>query len=332
MNRRRTIVSLALITLLIAFEQANSAPPPDRTGKPPQMRFPAFDARNLIVETDVEYGRAGQRVLKLDVIRPVQPSAKQLPAIVWIHGGGWAKGDKSSGRSRVGPFVASGNFVGFSVGYRLSGEAIWPAQIHDCKAAIRWLRANAERYGVDPERIGVWGSSAGGHLVNMLGVSGGIRDLEGECGTPGQSSRVRCVVSFCGPTEFLAAKRVQGGREPSAVSALLGGPLDEKKAEARQASPVTYVSAEAPPFLLVHGTADTTVPFQQAERFNDALRKAGAEVTLVPIQGGGHGFGGPEVHERVAAFFDKSLRGKDVKVSSDPIPGGETPAKKEPRR
>jgi acetyl esterase/lipase len=236
-------------------------------------------------------------------------------------------GNKSSGLARLGTLIASGNYVGISIGYRLSGEALWPAQIHDCKAAIRWLRANADRYGIDPERIGVWGSSAGGHLVNMLGTSGGVKDLEGDCGTPGQSSQVRCVVSYCGPTDFLANKRIQGGREPSAVSCLLGGALDEKKTEARHASPITYVSPDDPPFLLVHGTRDTTVPFEQAELFRDALRKAGVHVILVPIEGGGHGFGGPEVYQRVTAFLDKHLRGKDVKVSSDPIPATEKPAK-----
>jgi len=328
MFARRMIVPLALVALLITLDRAAAGQAPERKPTAPQRQLPSFDAQKVSVERDVQYGRAGDRPLVLDIIRPVQPNAQRLPAIVWIHGGGWQGGNKSGGLGRVGPLVATGDYVGVSVGYRLSGEAIWPAQIHDCKAAIRWLRANAGKYGIDPERIGVWGSSAGGHLVSMLGVSGGVKELEGDCGTPGVSSRVRCVVDFCGPTDFLAAKRIQGGREPSAVSGLLGGPLDEKKAEAKPASPITYVSPDASPILIMHGTDDTTVPFQQAELFNAALREAGADVTLVPIEGGGHGFGGPEVTQRVNAFLDKHLRGKDVKISSAPIPAAPLPAKK----
>ena len=219
--------------------------------------------------------------------------------------------------------MATGQYVGASVGYRLSGEAIWPAQIHDCKAAIRWLRANAEKYSIDPQRIGVWGGSAGGHLVNMLGTSGDVKELEGDCGSPEQSSRVSCVVPFCGPTNFLAPKRFEGGKRPSAVDLLLGGTIEEKQDLAKQASPITYVSPDDPPFLIVHGTADRTVPFEQAEMFDDALRKAGVDVTFVKIVGGGHGIGGEAVHQRVRAFFDKHLRGQPVEVSSEPIPAPE---------
>ena len=197
------------------------------------------------------------------------------------------QGDKSGALGGLPALLAQGNYVAVAVGYRLSGEAIRPAQIHDCKAAIRWLRADAGQYGVDPERIGVWGSSAGGHLANLLGTTGDVKELlEGNCGTPNVSSRVRCVVSYCGPTDFLAAKRIQGGREPSSVSLLLGGPVDEKKDLARQTSPINYVSADDPPFLLVHGTDDPTVPFEQAELFYRALQQAGVDVTLIRIEGG----------------------------------------------
>ena len=239
--------------------------------------------------------------------------------IVFIHGGGWRSGDKAGSLGSLVPFVATGNYVGATINYRLSGEAIWPAQIHDCKAAIRWLRANAPKYHIDPARIGVWGGSAGGHLVNMLGVSGDVRELDGQGGSPGQSSRVSCVVSFCGPANFLAPKRFEGGRRPSAVDQLLGGPLEEKQELARQASPITYVTPDDPPFLLVHGTADGTVPCEQAELFHEALRKAGVGATFVKIVGGGHGIGGEEVRGRVQAFFEKHLRGQDVAVSDAAI-------------
>ncbi len=273
----------------------------------------------VIVQRDIVYGDGGGRPLKLDLVLPQPEPEKPLPLIVFIHGGGWRGGDKAGGVGRVAPLVATGNYVGATVGYRLSGEATWPAQIHDCKAALRWLRANAQRYHIDPDRIGVWGSSAGGHLVNMLGTSGDFEALEGAGGSPGHSTRVRCVVPFCGPTNFLAPQLLESGRRPSAVDLLLGGPIEERRELAREASPITYVSADDPPFLLLHGTADPIVPFEQAEMFHDALKEAGVDVTLVRIVGGSHAVGGDEVMRRVAAFFEKHLRDRDVAVSAEPI-------------
>jgi len=314
------------LTLPEGMRKQGGQPERGQGAKPGQRQAPAFDSDQVNIERDIEYGRAGDRALLLDMVRPKQPSAERLPVIVFIHGGGWRNGDKAGGVARVGEFAASGNYVGVSVGYRLSGEAIWPAQINDCKAAIRFLRANAAKYGIDPDRIGVWGSSAGGHLVNMLGVSGDVKELEGDCGTPGVSSRVTCVVPFCGPTDFVGVQRVEGGREPSAVSALLGGNVDEKKEEAKMASPITHVSADDPPFLIVHGTADPTVPYDQAKRFCEALQKAGVNVNMVSIEGGGHGIGGPEVIRRVKAFFDKHLRGQEAEIKTETIQAPETPA------
>lgn len=296
---------------------------PKPTGARPGQRPPPRIPDSVRVERDVVYAEAGGQPLKLDLVLPREESGPRLPLIVFIHGGGWRSGDKAGGLGRLVPFVATGQYVGATISYRLSGEASWPAQIHDCKAAIRWLRAHAEKYRIAPERIGVWGSSAGGHLVNMLGTSGGAQELEGAGGSPAHSSRVTCAVPFCGPTNFLAPRRFEGGKRPSAVDLLLGGPLEEKQELARQASPLTYVSPDDPPFLLVHGTADGTVPFEQAEMFEEALRKAGVDVTLVKIIGGGHGIGGDEVDQRVKAFFEKHLRGQQVEVSREPIPAAE---------
>ena len=269
-------------------------------------------AQSVDVAKDVEYGCAGERSLKLDIYQPKQRNAEKLPVIVWIHGGGWRNGNKSSG-ARVNSFVGTGNYVGVSVGYRLSGEAIWPAQIHDCKAAIRWVRANATKYGIDPDRIGVWGSSAGGHLVSLLGTSGDVDELEGTCGTPNVSSRVACVVDFCGPTDMVIFKH-------SAADLLFGSkPAEERQAEAMAASPAAHVTKDDPPVLIVHGTNDRTVPVEQAELFHKKLKENGVDVTFVKIEGGGHGFGGPEVARRVASFFGKHLRGEDVEVSAEPI-------------
>jgi len=213
--------------------------------------------------------------------------------------------------------VANGDYVGISVGYRLTDVAAFPAQIHDCKAAIRYVRANAAKLGIDPNKIGVWGSSAGGHLVSLLGTSGDVKEVEGSLGTSGVSSRVTCVVDYCGPSDFPNFEITDGARGP--INKLLGGLPKDTPEIAKQASPITYITKDDPPFLVVHGTSDATVPFDQGLRFSDALKKGGVDATLVRIEGGGHGIGGQEINARVNAFFEKHLLGKTVTVSAEPI-------------
>jgi acetyl esterase/lipase len=286
---------------------------PGQPGKQPPV------PENVVIERDLVYGDAGNRPLKLDLIRPKEKGDAPRPAIVFIHGGGWRGGNKESKVAGLVPFAASGKYVCASIDYRLSGEAIWPAQIHDCKAAIRWVRANAEKYNIDPNKIGVWGGSAGGHLVAMLGASGDVECLEGKCGSPDQSSRVTCVVNFFGPTDLATGEHVQGGKRPSAVDMLLGGKIEEKQDLAKEASPITHVDAKDAPMLTMHGTKDPVVPISHGERIHDALTKAGVESVLVKVEGAGHGFGGPEVDERVRKFFARHLLGEDVKVQSETI-------------
>jgi acetyl esterase/lipase len=315
MTRRCLIAILLSISCVVpAFGQAPKAPPKKAGAQVPKL------PENIVLETEIEYGKAGDRALKLDMVRPKDASDKPLPVIAFIHGGGWRNGDKRGGIANVAPLVATGNYIGVSIGYRLSGEAIWPAQIHDCKAAIRWLRANASKYNIDESQIGVWGSSAGGHLVSLLGTSGDVATLEGENGSPGYSSRVQAVVDYCGPSDFTLGS--VGGRtdDPNGpVALLLGGPVTEKMDLAREASPVTYVSADDAKFLVVHGTKDPLVPMSQAETLVEALKKACVPTTFVVMQGGGHGIRGPEITERVHAFLDKSLRGQKTEVSAEPI-------------
>jgi acetyl esterase/lipase len=272
---------------------------------------------SVSAERDVEYAKAGDYSLKLDVFKPKEAAASARPCVVWIHGGGWQGGDKSSGGRLLASLVGSGNYVGVSVGYRLTDVAPWPAQIHDCKAAIRYIRANSQKLGIDPERIGVWGSSAGGHLVSMLGTSGDVKEVEGNLGTTGVSSRVACVVDYCGPSDFPNFELTNGARGP--ITKLLEGLPAEKTEIARHASPITYVSKDDPPFLVVHGTSDATVPYDQGVRFHAALKAAGVNATLITMQGGGHGIGGQEITGRVKAFFDKHLLGKDASISAEPI-------------
>lgn len=275
----------------------------------------------LEIRTDVEYAKANDIALKLDLYLPKTGSDAPRPCLVWIHGGGWQNGDKSSGMQRVAKWAATGDYVGASVGYRLTDKGHWPIQIHDCKAAIRYLRANAKSLGIDPDRIGVWGGSAGGHLVSMLGTSGDVAELEGTLGVTGVSCSVACVVDYCGPSDFVRFHdynpKLNEPGEP--VYKLLGGPAKEKLEVAKAASPATYVSKNDPPFLIVHGTEDPLVPLDQAVTFHELQKKAGMDTTYIQMNGGGHGIGGEEIERRVKAFFDRHLLGKDVEVSAEPI-------------
>ncbi len=276
---------------------------------------------SIKAELDVPYADTDNPRQRLDLFLPKNPkSDKPLPVVAFIHGGAWLGGDKQAGQGLIAPLVNSGEYAGVSIGYRLSPEAIWPAQIHDCKAAIRWLRANAKKYNLDPDRIGVTGTSAGGHLVAMLGTSGDVASLEGTLGPHlSVSSRVACVVDQFGPTDLLTM-RGDHNNPNSPEAKLIGGAVQENKEAARNASPITYVSKDDPPFMLIHGTNDPVVPFSQSEELRDALKKADVEAVLIPVEGAGHGrFMTPEVSRRLTQFFDKHLRGKDVSISAEPI-------------
>lgn len=239
------------------------------------------------------YGRAPgvsywEATVHLDLLLPDPAPASPVPAVVYLHGGGWRHGDKSAGMYPWhSPLLAANGFVAVNVGYRLTDLAPFPAQAHDVKAAIRWLRANAKQYGIDPDRIGVWGDSAGGHLAALLGTSAGVAELEGECGSPDESSAVQAVVARCAPTDFT----IWPGDEPveeEVLTALFGGPPAERPELRRLASPVAFVHADLPPFLVVHGTEDETVPFDQAETLVSALRAHGGDVTFEVVDGGHH--------------------------------------------
>lgn len=297
---------------------APAAPPPGNPGP----RVPD----TVRAERDIPYANTDHARQRLDLYLPKEPRATKLPLVVFIHGGGWQNGDKAGGANQVLRFVQSGDYVGASIGYRLSGDAVWPAQIHDCKAAIRWLRANADKYGIDPDRIGVIGTSAGGHLVALLGTSGGVPVLEGELGAhAGVSSRVQCVVDYFGPSDLLTMGDGPGNERHNAPdspeSRMLGGPVLEHPDRAREASATTYVTADDPPFLILHGTDDRVVQFDQSVKLDRQLKAAGVSSTLIPITGGGHGgFNSPAVDERVRLFLDQALRGIPGTVSAEPIP------------
>jgi len=261
---------------------------------------------------DVVYGKGGGKDLKLDILRPKQAPADPMPVVVYIHGGAWKAGSKSGMPPLCTRLVQQGYFCA-SVEYRFSQEAVFPAQIEDCKCAIRFLRAHAKEYKINPDRIGVWGHSAGGHLVALLGTAGDARDLEGAGGWQDQSSRVQCVIDCFGPTDFtVVPKGLEGVKEQmsSPVTQLVGGPIPENKEKAAKASPITYVTKDDPPILIMHGDQDPTVPIDQSQRFYEALKKAGVDATLHIVKGAGHGFRGQEIEDVTAAFFDKHLKAK----------------------
>lgn len=274
---------------------------------------------------DLDYAGTGNSRQKLDLYLPENREGDApLPVVVFIHGGGWQNGDKNSGGGKVAPFVASGKFAGASIGYRLTDEAQWPAQIHDCKAAIRWIKAHAKEHGLDPERIAVWGTSAGGHLVAMLGVSAGVAELEGTIGAhTDQNAKVKCVVNFFGPAEMLT----MGGshdRPDSPEAKLLGGPIQENPDKARSASPVEHVTADDAPSLIVHGTDDPTVPYSQSVALEKKLEEAGVPAILLTVEGAGHGKGfGPTVNEVATAYLEQQLLGESRELADKRVKSGE---------
>ena len=257
---------------------------------------------------DVEYVPNGHAKQKLDIYLPPQkPGQPLLPIIVWIHGGAWRGGDKKNCRSKM--FLEHG-YAAASINYRLSQHAIWPAQIQDCKAAIRYLRANAKKYNIDPNRIGVWGSSAGGHLVAALGTMSNVKGFDvGPNLTI--SSSVQAVCDFFGPTDFTKMNDFPGkmdhDAQDSPESQLVGGPIQNNKGACKKANPMTYISKDDPPILICHGDADPLVPHNQSVIFDAALQKAGVNVTFHTVKGAGHGFRKPEIDRMVMVFFDKHL-------------------------
>jgi acetyl esterase/lipase len=238
--------------------------------------------------------------------------------IIWVHGGGWAAGDKS-GCPPLRQGYAQRGYAIASLHYRLSQHAVFPAQIEDCKAALRWLRAQAARYRLDPERFGVWGSSAGGHLVALLGTTGDVKAFD-VGGHLDRSSRVQCVMNDYGPTDF---SRMDAHRPPGATmvhnspqspeSRLIGADISDRAHAAlvARANPITYVSPDDAPFLINHGDQDPAVPHHQSELLFAALQQAGVRVRLNTVRGGGHGvgFGGPELEQLRQDFLEHHLKG-----------------------
>jgi acetyl esterase/lipase len=298
--------------LFIALRVVLNLPAICQPGLPPGLI-------RLRIDRDLEYASVGNRSLKLDLYlrecgssscTDIPSPSEPAPVVVWVHGNDAGPGDKYP--SPAARLVAAGYAVA-SVEYRPTNEATFPAQIHDCKAAIRWLRANAQKYNLNAARIGVWGASFGAYLASFLGTSGNVKYLEGDAGNLDQSSRVQAVVAFSGPADLMGEdlSDSKSNAETSYYAALIGGPLAEQRDRAKAASPITYISADDPPFLIVHGTADEVVSPRQAERFVTALKHVRIDATLEYVIGGGHDFKETQtsaISESVTRFFDKHLR------------------------
>lgn len=292
------IVHLTLLTLFCFLITAfpSSATAQKKTNPP----------TGTILSKNLVYREIEGLELKLDVYRPIQKSDTPLPVVLWIHGGGWLKGSKENCKAA---YLAQHDFAVVSVGYRLTDVAQWPAQIEDCYAAVRWIRENAETYDFDPERIGAWGGSAGGHLAAILGTR--------QAGKEKVSSRVQAVCDWYGPTDLLtmppnvvSEKRTREQVEKSNGAKLLGAPVPDIPEKAKDASALYHVSKEDPPFLIMHGSADPGVPVIQSQRFHEALEKAGVDSELILLEGAGHGgkdFQTQKVKDTVRRFFEEKL-------------------------
>jgi acetyl esterase/lipase len=313
---------VVLLTLLALM--SGTVAGQERNAQRPRRQVPK-GVRALL---DVAYmpGPKIHPLQKLDLFipdDPIEPSRGPKPLIVYIHGGAWRGGDKRDFPAMA--FTAKGYGVA-SVNYRLSQEAPFPAQVEDCKAAVRFLRKNAKAFGLDPDRIGAWGDSAGGHLVALLGTA--ADEKEWDAGDEKISSRVQCVVDWFGPTDL--AKMNAQASKPSQIdhdapdspeSRLVGGPIQQNQEKAAKASPITYVTADDPPFLIMHGDQDPLVPITQSQTFADALKAAGVEVTFEILPGAGHGgaaFMAPESMRKLEMFFDEHLKRAKESPKADP--------------
>ncbi len=281
-------------------------------GRQVEAQQAAAPAYRVKIIRDLEYAKVGEKSLTLDLYLPEGVPGK-LPVIIGIHGGGWAEGSKNGG---MGSWLSRYGFAVAVINYRLSGEAIFPAQIQDCKASVRWLRAHADEYQLDPDRFGATGHSAGGHLVSLLATTGDVKEFDvGE--NLEFSSRIQAAAPSAGPTDLLkmddhlpVAQRVRHNAPSSPESRLIGGPIQDNPEKAGRANPISYLSETTPPFLLIHGDQDQTVHWSQAKLLFDALKNKKIWVHFHTVKGGGHMLGGPEIQTRTADFFEEHLKGQ----------------------
>ena len=293
-------------------------------GGPPSK--PAPLPSNVTVQKDIEYVPGGGKSRTLDLYRP-KSSEEALPLMVFIHGGGWRGGSKDGCPAR---FLAQHGYAVASINYRLSREAKFPAQIEDCRAALRFLRAQAGKYNLQPDRVAVWGGSAGGHLAALLGTSAAVDfsggpDAKNVVGKVDESVRVQAVVDMYGASDLALLMVNKAWRDHGVSRAaiqLLGSSADDPELmkKSKWASPVTYVGRDTPPFLIQHGDADRIMPLEQARVMDAVLQKAGVETTLMVMPGAGHAGGAffsGENRKTLVAFLDRHLKQAGVALGQE---------------
>lgn len=265
---------------------------------------------DVVFEKNVEYTNPDDQHLQMNIARPKTGNGP-FPAVLCIHGGGFRAGSRE-GYNQLCLTLAQQGYVAATTSYRLAPKYQFPAAVHDVKAAVRWLRANAKKYNIDPNRIGVTGGSAGGHLVQFLGVTAGVPEFEGAGGNPEQSSAVTCVVNLYGPSDFTKSY----GKSVDAHEVLplwFGGNLEQARHKHIIGSPLPWVTPHAAPTLLIHGTEDKYVAYEQALWMRDRLQVCGVEVELLTLEGAGHGFKGADAEkaeQALLAYFAKRLKPK----------------------
>jgi acetyl esterase/lipase len=267
------------------------------------------DEPKIITNYDLVYSKVGSTELKLDIAYPVEGSGP-FPAVVVLYGGAWRTGNKWGNRPILAQFARRG-YVAISPQYRHCPKDIFPAQVHDVKAAVRWLRSHAAEYRVDVDHVGAMGFSAGGHLSLMLGVTGPDDGLEGDVPPGSPSSKVQAVVNYFGPSDLTATDVPD--ISVGLVRDFLGARTTDRPDLAAKASPVTFVSKDDAAILTFHGTKDPLVPYNQSTKFAEAMTRVGLPGRVELLVGAGHGWTGPEMRRTMSGtydFFEEHLRAK----------------------
>lgn len=272
------------------------------------LKLPAQETKQakVRIEKDIVFGKGGDQDMMLDLALPDANEAR--PCVVCVHGGGWRTG-KRQDMAPVAKLLAEKGFVAATVSYRLTDKAPFPAQINDCKAAVRFLRAHADKFQINKDRVGAIGASAGGHLVCLMGTADGDAKLEGNGGHPDQSSQVQAVVSYFGPTDF-TVKTWTKEVEDFFLVPFLGGSFEDKKDLYCKCSPLEYVNKTNPPFLFFHGDKDTLVGIENSHKLAKKLKEAGVYAEVVTMPGEGHGWGG----EKLTRTLHQSVRFLEEKL------------------
>jgi acetyl esterase/lipase len=301
-----TVVAVALFSVAYAAD----VPEGESAGKDEVLKVPA----GVTVKNDIPYVPNGNSFQTLDLYLP-ESTGHPVPLVVFVHAGGWHVLDKRAAAKHP-LFLLSHGYAVASINYRLVPDAIFPAQIEDCRSAIRFLRSQAATYGIAPDHIGIWGASAGGQLVALMGTSAAadFSTMPAKVADKVDPSiQVQCVIDWYGPADFTKVMGSKAVKVDNAAIHMLGAPAseDELMARAAWASPITYVRSDNPPFLIEHGDADPTVPVDQSRELVAALQKAGVEATLKEMPGSKHGgpaFSKPDNTKLILDFLDKHLK------------------------